>query len=75
MDIVVQGVGFEAVLVSVAAYTLCSSRGHCDSHARKPLHTSDTGRHLQGSHSRMELAHLGPDCWLVRERLLMGMIS
>ena len=23
----------------------------------------------------MELVHLAPDCWLVKERLLMGMIA
>ena len=40
MHIVVQVVGFGAMLVSVAASTLRTSRGHLDSHA-SPL--SDTG--------------------------------
>ena len=58
---------FGAVLVSVAAYTFCNSRGHLDSHAGKLFHTSDTGWHQQGSHSRMELAQYLTAGWQKRD--------
>ena len=60
MHVVLRGVSFGGVLVSGAAYTLCTSRGHSDSHAREPLHASDTGRHLQIGIEKVKgvLAHI-----------------
>ena len=75
MHVVVRGVGLGGVFVSCAAYALCASRGHSDSHAREPLHACDTCRHLQGCHSRVELTHLRMDSWLVKERLCRGEVK
>ena len=64
MHVVVTGVNFGAVLVSVAADTL---RGDPDSHPRECFHASYTGRNLQSCHSSMKLAHLCTDGQLVKE--------
>ena len=70
MHSVVRGVHFGAVLISGAACTLCTSRGHPDSNARESLHASNTGRYLQCCQCRMKLTHLGPESWLMKERLM-----
>ena len=61
MHVVVTGVNFGAVLVSVAADTLSTSRGDPNSHPRECVHASYTGRNLQSCHSSMKLAHLCTD--------------
>ena len=63
------------MLVLRTTNTFCASRGHPNSHAREPLHASDTCRHLQSCQNIMYIPSTGQPPHLGYRNQIMTVIS